>query len=71
MERTSGSGSLEDAFADVVTVRLRMENASSNNSRQDVFVDNITAIPEPATMGALLGLVSLFSVLGLRRKKAV
>lgn len=62
MQRVQGGGSLTGALEDVVTVRLRFENPSENNSRQDIFVDNITAIPEPQIAALLLGFVGVLVI---------
>lgn len=44
MELIDGPGSIADALQNVANFRLRFENASGNNSRQDAFIDSVIAV---------------------------
>ena len=56
---TNNSDSLIETISNVTNIRLRFESGDSSSGLQSVFVDNITAVPEPSSIALLLGLGSL------------
>ena len=64
-----GNDSFENTIQNVKNIRLQFENTSAG-SNEFVFLDNITAVPEPSSYALLIGLGGL-SLAFYRRYKQV